>query len=94
MDPRGVLSLYMLCCHVPQLVFPCGHGVGMRQVLDRAVETAALLMVAVLRVSWTGEAASVWEERLAKGGPGLVLNVLKKHLPDVRRPIDRPVCDD
>eukprot|EP00873_Tetraselmis_striata_P022677 jgi/Tetstr1/442941/TSEL_031003.t1 len=34
-----------------------------------------------LQVNWTGEDAAVWEERLAKGGPGLVLNVLKKHLP-------------
>lgn len=43
-----------------------------------------------LQVNWTGEDAGVWEERLAKGGPGLVLNVLKKHLPQVAPPLPLP----
>lgn len=38
----------------------------------------------VMRVSWTGEDAAVWEERLRQGASSSVFNMLKKHLPQVR----------
>lgn len=43
------------------------------------IKLSFLPLGAELTVDWTGEGRPAWEQRLGGGGPGAVVNVLRKH---------------